>query len=355
MADYYELLGVARGASSEEIKRQFRKLARQTHPDANPGDPEAEARFREIAEAYEVLSDPERRARYDRGDTIDLADLFSTFGGLDDLLRGFFGETTFGTARPKGRDVLVNDRITLTEAAFGTAKEMTFHTAIVCETCAGSGLADGAQPIRCRQCDGQGAVRVARQSLLGSVMSVATCDRCGGTGSEVDDPCPTCAAHGAVEGDRKVTVDIPPGITDGARLRLSGEGAAGRRGSPPGDLYVQIDIESDPRFIRQGDDLVHHVSIGVAAATLGLEVPVPLLGEGEELLRIEPGVQPGSVFRLPRQGMGRLRRRGRGDLLIKVDVEVPANLSREEEEAMRSFGELRGEDVSPSRRWRRAR
>ncbi|HEY5579028.1 MAG TPA: DnaJ C-terminal domain-containing protein, partial [Acidimicrobiia bacterium] len=316
--DYYEVLGVPRDATTEQIKKAFRRLARETHPDSNPGDPHAEERFREIAEAYEILSDPDRRRRYDRGDSIELTDLFSSFSTLDDLLRSVFGDVGFRSApmaRPRGRDVLVGERITLREAAFGTDHKLSFQTAVLCGTCGGSGLAPGASLERCPRCEGRGTLRVARQSFLGAVMSVSTCDLCGGVGEVVADPCPVCRARGIVDGERTVTVEIPAGVADGNRLRLSGEGAAGPRGAPAGDLYVEVHVMADERFERDGDDLVHVMEVGIAEAALGTERSVPLLDGREEPMRIEPGTQGGSLYRLPGEGMGRLGRRGRGDLL----------------------------------------
>ena len=275
---------------------------------------------------------------------------------MDDLLRMVFGDVGFrtaGAARPRGQDVLVAQQVTLAEAAFGTTHTLTFETAVGCETCLGSGLAAGAEPVRCPRCDGQGTVRVARQSFLGSVMSVSTCDQCGGVGEIVSDPCLTCRGGGITSGERSVTVEVPAGVADGNRLRLTGEGAAGARGAPPGDLFVEIRVTPDERFVRDGEHLLHEIEIGIAEAALGTEVSIPLLDGNEEQLRVKGGTQSGSLFRLPGEGMGRLSRRGRGDLMVRVNVAIPTSLSSQEKELLRKYGELRGEDVRSKRKLRR--
>lgn len=344
---YYEVLGVDRNAGTEEIKKAFRRVARETHPDANPGDPEAEARFREAAEAYEVLSDPERRRRYDRGDSIDLSGLFSGFGGFDDLIRSVFGDAgPFGGASPRtarGRDVLVRVEVDLAGAAFGTEAPVSFRTSFTCPDCGGSGAAEERGRRTCPECGGGGSVRMARRSLFGTMMTVGTCPTCRGEGIVVTNPCPTCRGTGAVEDETTVSVEIPPGVSTGTRLRVSGHGEVGTRLGAPGDLYVEVRVKPDPRFERSDSDLIHPMTIGMAEAALGTVVAVPLLEGGETELEIPPGTQPGTVFRIPGLGMGRLGRRGRGDLLVPVSVEIPADLGEEEEELLRRWAELRGE------------
>ncbi len=345
--DYYEILGVGRDATGEEIKKAFRRIARTTHPDANGGDPESAAAFREAAEAYEVLSDPDRRRRYDRGDTIDLSDLVSGFGGLDDLLRSVFGDgSPFGGGgnRPtRGRDVLVGVDVDLAGAAFGTESTVGFRTRLTCKTCSGSGAEVDNAVITCSECNGAGSVRVARRSLFGTMMTVVDCPTCHGEGVLISDPCPACSGAGSVEGDTSVNVEIPAGVSTGTRLRLSGRGeSAGRRG-PAGDLFVEIAVDPDPRFERHDDDLVHRRSIGIAEATLGTRLAVPLVEGGESELDVPPGTQPGAVFSLPGLGITRLGRRTRGDLHVVVTVEVPQSVTVEEEELLRRWAELRGE------------
>lgn len=359
MADYYERLGVARDASQDEIKKAFRRLARETHPDANPGDASAEARFREIAEAYEVLSDPQRRARYDRGDTMDLGDLFANLGSLDDLIRSVFGDGggLFGggmrsAARQRGRDIRVPVAISLEDAAFGTVSEVRFRAAVGCETCDGSGATPGTTTETCSVCGGVGQVRVARRSMFGSMMTVTPCDRCSGTGTMIPDPCRDCGGRGIIEGTRTVKVEVPPGVSDGTRLRLNREGEAGGRGMPPGDLYVDISVAPHERFLRDGENLVHDLEIGIAQASLGAQVEVPLLDGGTERLDIPPGTQPGAVIRLKGHGVPRLSRRGRGDLYVRVAVVVPTDLGDAEVESLRRYAEARGEEL-PKRSRRR--
>ncbi len=357
--DYYAVLGVSRDASPEEIKKAFRRLARDTHPDANPDDPSAEARFREVAEAYEVLSDPERRRAYDRGETLDLGNIFAGFSSFDDLLRSVFGDAgPFGSgrgpsARPRGRDVVARVRVSLAEAAFGTEADVAFETNVRCELCGGSGAKPGALRSTCPTCGGAGAVRVARRGLLGTVMSVAECDRCRGSGEVVSELCPRCHGRGVHPDRRSVRVEIPAGVSNGTRLRMSGEGEAAGAGARSGDLYVTIEVVPDERFERSGDDLIHRTTVGIAEAALGTSVEVPLLEGGTETVDIPPGTQPGWSVRVPGRGTGHLGRRGRGDLIVTVDVEVPSGLTAEEEELLRRFAELRGEHPSRGKRKKR--
>ena len=355
--DFYDILGVSRDATTEEIKRAFRSRARASHPDANPDDPTAEARFREIAEAYEVLSDTERRHRYDRGDTIDLNDLFASFGGFDDLIRSVFGDSGLFTTQTRqanrGRDVLVPAQISLAEAAFGVTRELEFAALVGCETCDGSGAAVGTHPETCSKCAGAGAVRVARRGFLGSVMTMTTCDLCTGSGQMIRVPCETCRGRGVTPGDRQVSVEIPGGVSEGTRLRLTGQGEAGDRGARRGDLYVEIHVAPDDRFVRDGDDLIARVDLGLAQATLGTRIEVPLIEGGSEEFDVPRGTQPGTVVPLRGKGVERLGRRGRGDLLVEIRVKVPEDLSKDEEEALRAYAEARGEETNRSRRRRR--
>ncbi|MGH8914794.1 MAG: DnaJ C-terminal domain-containing protein [Acidimicrobiia bacterium] len=346
---YYEILGVGRDATGEEIKKAFRRIARATHPDANPDDPTANARFREAAEAYEVLSDPDRRRRFDRGDTIDLSDLFSGWGGLDDLLRSVFGDGAgFGAAgtnrTSRGRDILVRVEVDLAGAAFGTEVTVSFHSRATCENCSGTGAEDGEDGQRtCTQCGGVGSVRMARRSLFGTMMTVATCPTCNGEGVLITEVCHVCSGAGSVEEDSTVTVEVPAGVTSGTRLRLSGRGESGGRHGPSGDLYVEVQVSPDPRFERRDADLIHHVWVGIAEATLGTRMSMPLLEGGEIDLDIPAGTQPGSTFRLPGLGVTHLGRRSRGDLHAVVGVRIPDDLTPDEEELLRQWANLRGE------------
>ena len=356
--DYYAILGVSRDAGPEEIKKAFRTLARESHPDANPGDPTAEARFREVAEAYEVLSDPDRRRRHDRGDTVDIGDLLGGFGGIDDLLRSVFGESgLFGgpTRRgpQRGRDILARVSVTLAEAAFGVPADVSFRTNVRCEVCAGSGAKVGSSPLTCPTCNGAGAVRTARRGLIGTVMSVAACEACDGTGEIIPDRCDVCGGAGVHSADRSVRVEVPAGVVTGTRLRLNGEGEAGARNARPGDLYVEVVVGDDPRFERTGDDVISRVGVGMAEAALGTLVEVSLLDGAVEELTIPPGTQPGWTARLSGKGMGRLGRRGRGDHVVVVDVHVPVELTDREVELLRELAALRGEHPHDGKRRRR--
>lgn len=345
--NYYEILGVERSATTEEIKKAFRKVARETHPDANPNDPKAEARFKLAAEAYEVLSNPERRRKHDRGDTIDLSDLLSGVGGLDDLLRSVFGDSGLFGSRPyrppRGRDILVRTQVTLEEAAFGTEATVEYVAATRCTVCSGSGSSPGTSPVTCPDCGGAGQVRMAQRSVFGTMMSVTTCPTCGGEGSLIADPCPECSGTGAVQEKVTVNVEIPPGVSNGTRLRLTGRGESGGRSGQSGDLFVEVMVADDPRFERHDSNLVHRTSIGFAEAALGTRIEVPTIDGEPTPLEIPRGTQPGSLFTIPGYGMTHLGRRRRGDLVVVVDVAVPESLDVEEEELLRRWAELRGE------------
>lgn len=349
-SDYYEVLGVGRDASTEEIKKAFRRVARETHPDANPGDPAAEERFRQAAEAYEVLSDPSRRARYDRGDTVDLGDLFSGLGGIDDLLRSVFGDGgLFGASTrraTRGQDVLVTAEITLEEAAFGSEAAVEFHGLLACGECGGDGAEPGSERVTCPDCAGAGRVRVAQRSLFGTMMSVTGCRRCSGEGVLISESCHVCSGSGSVPGDSKVSIEIPAGVSSGTRLRLSGRGASGGRYGPSGDLYVEITVAEDPRFERNEADLIHRLSIGLAEATLGTRVEVPLIDGGTRDIEVPGGTQPRTSFVIRGSGMHRLGQRSRGDLVVVVDVSIPEELTQDEEGLLRRWAELRGEKIN---------
>lgn len=352
MKDYYQALGVARNAKPEEIKNAFRRLARETHPDANPDDPSAEARFREIAEAYEVLSDPQRKARYDHGETFGGGDLFSQFGGLDDILQQFFGGG-FGGGRSgprRGPDVAAAVSLTLAEAAAPTEREIEFRAPGMCNECEGTGSEPGHDPVTCPTCRGTGNVQVARNSFLGRIMTVAPCAQCRGKGQLIEHRCTTCQGDGLVSLERTVPVEIPAGVEDGTRLRLSGRGGSGERGAPAGDLYVEIRVEADERFERVGDDLHHRIEIGISEAVFGTTVDIPMIDDDPEPIDIPAGTQPETVYRLSKKGMPRLRRRGRGDLLVHIGVAIPITLSNAEADALRSYGRLKGENHAEGKR-----
>ena len=348
-SDYYKTLGVDRSASAEDIKKAFRRIARETHPDANPDDAEAEARFKQAAEAYEVLSDTERRQRYDRGDSIDLSDLFSGAGGLDDLLRSVFGDSGLFGGRPyrapRGSDVLVRADVTLAEAAFGSEAAIEYRALTSCEVCGGSGSSPGSHSVTCPDCGGAGQVRMAQRSVFGTMMSVTTCPTCGGEGNLVPDPCTECAGSGSTPGAVNVTVEIPPGVSSGTRLRLSGRGESGGRSGQPGDLFVEVNVLPDARFERRDHDLIHRVSIDIVEATLGTNLSVPTIDEETELIEVPAATQPGTVFEVTGRGMTSLGRSGRGRLLVIVDIEIPSELSSEEERLVRRLGDIRGSRI----------
>lgn len=362
--DYYDVLGVPPSASSEEIKRAYRRLARQLHPDANPGDPVAEERFKEVVIAYEVLSDPERRARYDRygpeGVGASTSDPFG-FSGLGDLFDAFFGQSPFGAGGrgspggpPRGADLETVIDLAFEEAVFGAQSSVTVRTAAACDTCSATGAAPGTSPSTCPDCGGAGQVRRVRQSLLGQMVTAGPCPRCGGRGRVVLTPCDDCRGEGRRSVERTYTVEVPAGVDHGATLRLAGRGMAGPQGGPAGDLFVHVRVGSHPRFSRQGYDLVDQLTLSVAQAALGTHLRYETL-DGEEDLVVPAGTQHGRVFRLKGRGVPHLEGRGRGDLLVQVAVEVPTDLSREQEELLRRFAELRTETVMPGDRKSRRR
>lgn len=346
--DYYKILGVGRDATAEEIKKAFRRVARETHPDTNPGDERAESLFREAAEAYEVLSDPVQRRRFDRGDTVDLSDIFGGIGSLDDLLQSVFGQGGFfgnSTRSSRGRDVLIRAEISLEEAAFGTESHLEYRTTIACSICGGTGAEPGTKAETCPDCRGVGQVRVSRGSFFGSMMSITSCPTCHGEGSTLTDPCDKCGGTGSTPDVVNASVEIPAGVTTGTRLRLSGRGEFAGRVGPPGDLYVEILVADDPRFERQDSNLIYRAQVGLAEATLGTRLEVPLIEGGTVEVEIEGGTQPGSTYRLDGRGMTVLGRRTRGSLIVVVDVIVPTALTQEEDELLRRWADLRGERI----------
>ncbi len=356
--DFYEVLGVAPTATDDEIKKAFRALARRYHPDANPNDPEAAERFKEINAAYETLRDPERRRRYDMfGPDSTGGDPFgSQFGagqfGLNDLFDAFFGGDVFGrrgggaAAPMRGPDAETVLVLGLDEIVFGARKSLDLHMPTECATCTGSGCAPGTHPERCRVCDGTGEVRQVRRSLLGQVVTAGACTACGATGQVVPNPCASCHGSGRVEGSRTIEVDVPPGIDDGQRLRLSGRGPAGPRGGPPGDLYVSVRVEPHPELERRGDELWRVLPVSIVQAALGTHVEVETL-DGARGVDVPAGTQHGTEIRLRGLGVPGLRSARRGDLVVQVRVVVPTSLTAEEADALARFAALRGEEITP--------
>jgi molecular chaperone DnaJ len=358
--NFYELLGVSRDATPEDIKRAYRKAAREHHPDANDGDPQAEARFKEVSLAYEVLADPEKRQQYDLYGEASLGgqggDPFGA-GGFGDIFDAFFGGNSpfgGGTARrgpsgpPRGADLEQTVEIEFTEAVFGVQKDVTVRTAVTCEICEATGAAPGTSPQGCPDCAGTGQVRRVRQSILGQMVTAAPCSRCNGIGQIIPEPCGGCNGEGRKVDDRSYTVDVPAGVDTGSTLRLSGRGAVGPRGGPAGDLYVHLQVRPDDRFLREGDDLAAIVHLTPAQAVLGTEVEFETL-DGVEDLRIPAGTQSGEILRLRGRGVPHVRGRGRGDLRIRYVVQTPTDLSDEEEELYRRLAELRGDPIAEPR------
>jgi len=345
--DYYDVLGVSRDASDAEIKKAFRRLARELHPDVNSHDPQAEAKFKEAAEAYEVLSDAERRATYDRYGHEGLrsggyAPNFEGFGSVADIFDAFFGggggafgDIFGGRARSggaiQGGDVAVAAEISLAQAARGEQVEVAYDVIALCERCRGNGAEPGTPIETCDRCGGTGQLRAVSRTPFGQVVRAAPCDRCHGEGRVARKPCQVCRGRGRKVEQAKVSVEVPAGIADGQRIRISGRGHAGERGGPPGDLYVQIRVREDPRFVRDGDDLVTAVDVSAPLAALGTSVEVPTVGGSVEL-EIPPGTQPHETMIVRGEGMPSLRGRRTGDLRVVVNVVIPRHLRGEQRE-----------------------
>ncbi|MCU1496982.1 MAG: dnaJ [Acidimicrobiales bacterium] len=354
--DYYELLEVERSATAEDIKRAYRVAARRYHPDNNPGDATAEARFKEVANAYEVLSDPAKRQHYDRfgadAPRGGGGDPFGGGGGLGDIFDAFFGGGGGGgggggrRGPAAGPDLEVAVDIDFEAAVFGTTQEVSVRTAIACETCEATGAKPGTSAKRCDQCGGAGQVRHVRQSILGQMVTAVPCPVCRGAGEIIADPCETCSGEGREVIDKTYTVDIPAGVDTGSTLRLSGFGAAGSRGGGRGDLYVHVRVRPHHRFRREGDDLVHELHIPMTQAALGAVIGFETLDGAEDLV-VDRGTQTGKAFRLRGRGVPHVRGRGRGDLRVEVVVDTPTALEPEVEDALRAVAAQRGEDVAP--------
>lgn len=353
--DYYDILGVSRDASSQEIKKAYRKLAIQYHPDRNPDAPDAEEKFKQAAEAYSVLSDDDQRARYDRFGHAGLGGAagpgagFDPFTDLSDLFGDIFGMGGFGRGRGRGRsraergaDLRYDLSISFEEAAFGVEKDLRIPRLVTCEDCSGTGSAGGKEPQTCSACQGQGQVRYSQ----GFFAVARTCPQCRGEGRVVQDPCKTCRGEGRVEKEKTLTVNIPAGVDTGVRLRVGREGEHGRRGGPPGDLYVVVGVEPHETFRREGADVYSDFTLGYPQAVLGSSVQVPTV-HGEVELEVPPGTPPGHQFRLRSKGVPRLDGGGRGDHVVRVAVDVPKpnQLSDEEKALLRRLAEIREQDV----------
>ncbi len=359
--DYYEVLGVSRNATDAEIKQAYRNMARTLHPDANPDDGAAEERFKRVNRAYETLRDPERRRRYDmfgdepRGAGAGAAggDPFGG-GGLGDIFDAFFGGSSpFGGQATRerggvrrGADAEVALDLEFTEAVFGADRELSVRLPVTCETCGGTGAKPGTTPVTCSTCQGAGEIRRVRQSILGQMVTASPCPRCGGTGEEVRSPCSDCRGDGRRTVEHSFVVEVPAGVDTGQTLRLTGRGAAGQRGGPPGDLFVHLRVRPHPLFTRDGDELHADLVVSMTQAALGASVSFETL-DGAEELTIAAGTAGGREIRLRGHGIPRLQGRGRGDLVIRVVVETPTALSKTQEELLRQLALERGEEVAP--------
>jgi molecular chaperone DnaJ len=360
--DYYDVLAVSREADDDEIKKAFRRLARELHPDINRHDPAAEEKFKEVAEAYEVLSDHERRAVYDRygheglrsggwqphAGFSNISDIFEAFfGGGADPFGGVFGGRARGGPE-RGRDVAVQVTMTLGEVLTGAAKDVEYEVSERCSHCNGNGAEPGTPIETCSRCEGTGQLQSMARTVFGQVVRTQACDRCHGDGRIAQTPCTVCRGSGHEVRSRRLSVDIPAGIDDGQRVRLTGEGHAGGRGGPPGDLYVLVMVEPDPRFERHGEDLVTRLDVPFTQAALGGRMPVATL-EGDEEIDLDAGSQPGKVLRLRGRGLPALRGRGRGDLHVVLNVMIPGNLTDEQRDLLRRFEDSANGDTYTAR------
>jgi molecular chaperone DnaJ len=350
--DYYEILGVARDAAPEEIKKAFRKLAHQHHPDKNAGNESAEERFKEIGEAYEVLSNPEKRQSYDRFGAAGPGRGFEGFGGFDpgfgsifdDIFEGFFGGRSGRSSRAahRGADLRYNLIIRFEEAALGVEKSIVVPRLESCPACQGSGAKAGSQPIVCKGCRGTGQVRFSQGFLTVS----QTCSQCRGEGRVIEHPCQTCRGLGQAKAERTLTVKIPAGVETGTRLKLSGEGETGVRGGPPGDLYVVLTVQEHPIFTRQGDDLYCEIPVKFTQAALGTQIEIPTIS-GRTTLKIPPGAQTGAEVRIKGRGLPNVRGYGRGDLVARIFVEVPTHLTAKQRDLLEQYARLENGAGSP--------
>ena len=358
--DYYEVLGIQKGASEDEIKKAYKKLARKYHPDMNPGDKEAEEKFKEINEANEVLSDPTKKARYDQFGFAGVDPNYGAggggfgggaagfdFGDLGDIFGSFFGGGFGGTQQrrngpQRGESIRMSIPVSFTEAAFGCEKDVTLERSEQCPTCHGNGCAEGTTPEICPECRGSGTVQVRRQTPMGVFATTATCTKCGGSGKIIHQPCAECHGNGRVHKRRTVKVSIPAGIDNGQTISLRGQGHAGKNGGPNGDLLITVMVKPHELFRRDGTSVFCEAPITFTQAVLGAELEIPTI-DGKVKYTIPEGTQTGTVFRLRGKGIPVLNGRGRGDQYVTVTIETPQNLTREQKDALRKFSETLGE------------
>lgn len=342
--DYYEVLGIERTADEAQIKRAFRGLARELHPDVSD-EPDAEDRFKEVVEAYEVLSKSETRELYDRYGHAGLKSGgfqpgHVDFGNLSDLFSAFFGDDLFGgRARSRGADIAATVEIELTEAASGATRDVPFDVAVRCTTCAGDGVEPGTSPKTCQTCDGAGRLQQVSRSVFGEFVRTLACPDCSGSGRIVEHPCADCRGSGRQLEERRLKVDIPPGIHDGQRIRIGGEGHAGATGASAGDVYVQVRVKPDERFVREGNDIISTVDLTITQAALGATITVPTLA-GDEAIEFPPGTQPNAVVVMRRRGMPVLQGFGTGDHRVLVNVVVPRNLTDDQRRRLEAFADV---------------
>ncbi|HBF77573.1 MAG TPA: molecular chaperone DnaJ [Clostridiaceae bacterium] len=359
--DYYEILGVDKNASDEDIKKAFRKLAIKYHPDKNPGDKNAEEKFKEVNEAYQVLSDPKKRAQYDQFGTADFNGQgfdpsgfdFSNFSGFGDIFGDIFGDMfggggssrKQGTGPQRGADLEYTINLAFEEAAFGVKKDIDIFRNEECATCHGTGAKPGTSPRTCDKCRGTGQIKVEKRTAFGSFASVTTCDRCHGEGRVIDTPCPECHGRGIARKKKIITVNIPAGVDNGNVITLRGEGEPGHRGGPNGDLYITINVKPHKIFKRKGYDIMCEVPISFIRAALGGEIEVPTL-EGNIKYTIQEGTQPGTIVKIRSKGIPRVNSSGRGDLYAQLNVEIPKKLNDRQRELLKRLAVEFGEDVS---------
>lgn len=363
--DFYEVLGVGKSSSDAEIKKAYRKLAKQYHPDVNPGDKTAEAKFKEANEAYEILSDPQKKARYDQyghagvdpngfgGAGAGFGDF--DFGGIGDIFESFFGGSGFGRSTrsrsgpQKGADLKYSMEISFEEAAFGLEREIAINRHESCGTCGGSGAKAGTSPTTCTQCNGTGQMQYKQSTPFGQFVNVKTCDACRGEGKIISNPCPACSGKGRVRKTVKIKLNIPAGIDDGQTMSLRGEGDPGAKGGPAGDLFVTINVKPHAIYKRQGNDVVCEMPITFVQAALGAELEVPTL-DGKVKYSMPEGTQTGSIFRLKGKGIPYLRGNGRGDQYVKVEIDVPKKLNEKQKAALKEFADISGDEVHEQRK-----